>query len=317
MWIQTDSPLRSQPGSRSPLGAVPQVACWLLLGLSLAACAPTRGPAPIESRTISPGKTADQRSASGKAIAELPPVPAGSYRVKRGDTLVSIALEYGVDWRDLVSWNGLDNPNVIEVGQILRVRPPEPRAMASAPAEAPAQGATPIQPGGAMEVRPLTQGQAAQTPADPAAGTEAAASRAGQPAEVASGAPSSAAPVAGLNWSWPANGQVIAGFSEGGSKGISIAGAPGESIFAAEQGRVVYSGNGLRGYGNLVIVKHEGDFLTAYAHNRAILVKEGQVVRRGQKIAELGMSDADRPMLHFEVRKGGKPVDPMAYLPKR
>jgi lipoprotein NlpD len=110
---------------------------------------------------------------------------------------------------------------------------------------------------------------------------------------------------------------VITQFAEGGSKGIAIAGAPGEAVFAAERGRVVYSGNGLRGYGNLVIVKHANDFITAYAHNRAILVKEGQSVRRGQKIAELGMSDADRPMLHFELRKGGKPIDPLGFLPSR
>ncbi|MDP4617625.1 MAG: peptidoglycan DD-metalloendopeptidase family protein [Burkholderiaceae bacterium] len=122
---------------------------------------------------------------------------------------------------------------------------------------------------------------------------------------------------AATGWVWPANGQVISGFSEGGNKGLSIAGAPGEAVFAAETGKVVYSGSGLRGYGNLVIVKHEQDVITAYAHNRAILVKEGQTVRRGQKIAELGMSDAERPMLLFEVRKGGKPVDPMTFLPTR
>ena len=118
-------------------------------------------------------------------------------------------------------------------------------------------------------------------------------------------------------WVWPANGQIISGFAEGGSKGLSIAGAPGEAVFAAETGNVVYSGSGLRGYGNLVIVKHEQDVITAYAHNRAILVKKGQTVRRGQKIAELGNSDADRYMLFFEVRKDGKPVDPLSYLPAR
>lgn len=267
-----------------------------MVTLVVSACAPTRGPAPIESRTVSAAKTPDQRSANGKSLLDLPAVPEGSYRVKRGDTLVGIALEFGVDWRELVTWNKLDNPNLIEVGQVLIVRLPQ----ASAPVQAtPQTSAVAGRP--AIDVRPLDQSateSAATSPADPAA------------------APKSG-PVAGLNWSWPANGQVISNFSEAGSKGILIAGAPGESIFAAEQGRVVYSGNGLRGYGNLVIVKHDGDFLTAYAHNRAILVKEGQVVRRGQKIAELGMSDADRPMLHFEVRVGGKPVDPLAYLPRR
>ncbi|MGA1665251.1 MAG: peptidoglycan DD-metalloendopeptidase family protein, partial [Burkholderiaceae bacterium] len=118
-------------------------------------------------------------------------------------------------------------------------------------------------------------------------------------------------------WRWPSNGQVVSQFSEGGRKGIAIAGAPGEAVFAAETGKVVYAGNGLRGYGNLVIVKHDNDLLSAYAHNRNILVKEGQLVKRGQQIAELGMTDADKPMLHFEIRKAGKPVDPLGYLPNR
>ena len=123
--------------------------------------------------------------------------------------------------------------------------------------------------------------------------------------------------VSSLGWVWPANGQITEQFSDSNSKGITIAGASGEAIFAVSNGKVVYSGNGLRGYGNLVIIKHPDEFITAYAHNRSIFVKEGETVNKGQKIAEMGMSETDSPKLLFEVRKGGKPLDPLLYLPKR
>ena len=322
--------------------------------LLLASCAHTP-PAPIESRTVqqadAPGQTsitgAAKPAASSNGGAAKPaaqpeaPVPAGMHRVKRGETLIGIALEYGVDWRELAAWNQITNPNRIEVGQVLNVRAPAP-APAQTPAPAPALAQTPVPaqtppPAPALasriEVKPLapaspvaptgsptaTPPVTPPTPVPSAAGPSAAGPSAPPEAPVPPGpaAPPAEAAADGLNWSWPANGGVITQFSEGGSKGIALAGAPGEAVFAAERGRVVYAGNGLRGYGNLVIVKHNNDFITAYAHNRAILVKEGQTVRRGQKIAELGMSDADRPMLHFELRKGGKPVDPLGFLPSR
>ena len=307
---------------------------YLIIGLLvLTGCAAPKGKAPVETRTIGTSQTAPAiakkppaasggGASSGSSAPASPsasdgggPVPPGFYRVKRGDTLISIALEQGVDWRDLASWNDISNPNVIEVGRLLRILQAR-----SADAPAPSVAAVPTVPGaaqtapvagaGAVQARPIEAGSAAGGATAPAPTVSAA-----PPAELASAAPPPAA--AGLQWAWPAHGQVISGFSEGGSKGVAIAGAQGEAIFAAESGRVIYSGNGLRGYGNLVIVKHDQEFTTAYAHNRAILVKEGQMVRRGQKIAELGMSDADRPMLHFEVRKGGKPVDPLSFLPSR
>jgi len=307
---------------------------YLIIGLLvLTGCAAPKGKAPVETRTIGTSQTAPAiakkppaasggGASSGASAPASPsasdgggPVPPGFYRVKRGDTLISIALEQGVDWRDLASWNDISNPNVIEVGRLLRILQAR-----SADAPAPSVAAVPTAPGaaqtapvagaGAVQTRPIEAGSAAGGASAPAPSVAAA-----PPAELASAAPPPAA--AGLQWAWPAHGQVISGFSEGGSKGVAIAGAQGEAIFAAESGRVIYSGNGLRGYGNLVIVKHDQEFTTAYAHNRAILVKEGQMVRRGQKIAELGMSDADRPMLHFEVRKGGKPVDPLSFLPSR
>ena len=123
--------------------------------------------------------------------------------------------------------------------------------------------------------------------------------------------------VTSLGWVWPTNGQIMEQFSDSNSKGISIAGASGEAIYAVSDGKVVYSGNGLRGYGNLVIIKHPDEFITAYAHNKSILVKEGETVNKGQKIAEMGMSETDSPKLLFEVRRGGKPLDPLLYLPNR
>jgi lipoprotein NlpD len=120
-----------------------------------------------------------------------------------------------------------------------------------------------------------------------------------------------------VGWIWPAHGNLIAGFDEAKNKGLDIAGKAGEPVFASADGRVVYAGAGLRGYGNLIILKHNNTYLTAYAHNQTLLVKEDQSVQKGQKIAEMGNSDADRVKLHFEIRRQGKPVDPARYLPAR
>ena len=308
---------------------------WLVGVFVLGGCAAPKGKAPVETRAIGSAQTtpAKKPSVSGAPVQQPPSasaaqepevVPAGFYRVKRGDTLISIALEQGVDWRDLASWNDISNPNIIEVGRLLRVlqsRPqtaPAPSVAAVPTAPVSATGATqtaPVVGAGAVQVRPIETSPVAGGSGSPSTNAPAAPVAGPPPTELASVAPPAVA--AGLQWAWPANGQLISGFAEGGSKGVAIAGAPGEAVFAAESGRVIYSGNGLRGYGNLVIVKHEQDFTTAYAHNRTILVREGQTVRRGQKIAELGMSDADRPMLHFEVRRSGKPVDPLSFLPSR
>jgi lipoprotein NlpD len=260
--------------------------CVLLVG-----CAQKGRIAPVESRSVTVDPELEQRSASGMRLMNAGPVPDGFYRVKRGDTLASIALEHGLDWREMAQWNQITDPNLIDVGQLLRIRDPKLRLATKKPG-------------------PSAQAQAAQ-PATPPSAVK--------PAETAVGqapAPAQASPAA-TGWRWPSNGQVVSQFTEGGRKGIAIAGAPGEAVFAAEGGKVVYAGNGLRGYGNLVIVKHDNDLLSAYAHNRTILVKEGQLVKRGQQIAELGMTDADKPMLHFEIRKAGKPVDPLGYLPNR
>jgi len=225
----------------------------------------------------------------------------GYYTVRPGDTVVRIALDAGQNWRDVVRWNNLANPNAIEVGQVLRTQPPV----------------------GEVITRPVQQSvisPSASTPA-PAQGP---ASRPLEPAPQASAPQPSASQTPSpadddIAWAWPAPGNlsVLAGFDEARNKGYDIAGKAGDPVLAAADGRVVYAGSGLRGYGNLIILKHNNTYLTAYAHNQTLLVKEDQAVRKGQKIAEMGATDADRVKLHFEIRRQGKPVDPSRYLSAR
>ena len=224
----------------------------------------------------------------------------GYYQVKPGETLIRIALDNGQNWRDVARWNNLDNPNVIEVGQVLRVAPPT------------ADTGTVTRPIGTarIEPRPLDAKPGAPGASAPVATVAATPAPAPAPAAAGSGDEEVA-------WQWPASGTVLSGFEEGRTKGLAIAGKPGDAVLAAADGRVVYAGSGLRGYGNLVILKHNNTYLTAYAHNQVLLVKEDQTVRRGQKIAEMGSTDADRVQLHFEVRRQGKPVDPSKLLPPR
>jgi lipoprotein NlpD len=233
----------------------------------------------------------------------------GFYTVKVGDTIARIALEHGYNWRDIVRWNNLTNADVIEPGQVLRVAPP-PSEVAVA---------KPLPPPTKVETRPLDP---RATSAAPGASAPGAAPPVATPAPPAPMSGASAPPVRegddDINWMWPASGPVIANFDEARhAKGLVIAGKAGDPVLAAADGRVVYAGSGLRGYGNLVIVKHNATYLTAYAHNQTVLVKEDQVVRRGQKIAEMGSSDAERVQLHFEIRRQGKPIDPAKLLPPR
>ena len=241
-------------------------------------------PAPV---AVDAGAAAQQRQPAGFENAGKP----GYYTVKPGDTLIRIGLETGQNWKDVARWNGLDNPNVIEVGQVLRVVPP-----AAAPVVA-----------SAVVTRPVTPAAVTATPVAPASGASA-------PVAAVASAPGGEDDV---SWMWPAQGTVLAGFDEAKNKGLDIGGAAGDAVLAAADGRVVYVGASLRGYGNLIILKHNNTYLTAYAHNQVLLVKEDQTVRKGQKIAEMGSSDADRVKLHFEVRRQGKPVDPVKYLPAR
>lgn len=224
----------------------------------------------------------------------------GYYSVQRGDTLVRIALDHGQNWRDLARWNQIDNPNLIEVGEVLRVSPPGEAVVARPMVPGSVQGQA-LPPIG----RSAGPSAAVVTPPTAAASTPAALN------------PPAAASADDLPWAWPAQGQTVGLFDEAKNKGIDIAGKAGDAVLAAADGRVVYADSGLRGYGKLIILKHNNTFLTAYAHNQNLLVKEDQQVRQGQKIAEMGSTDADRVKLHFEIRRQGKPVDPLKFLPPR
>jgi lipoprotein NlpD len=277
----------------------------------LAGCAGPRMAAPVFERKPPRAVAAPARPPvpAAPASAAAQPAPDGFYVVKRGDTLYSIALDHGADYREVAQWNGLDDATKINVGQLLRVQPPQDRRTQVGAARVP----------GRIESRPIEavpQGQG-----DGATRTEPKAVRlpyskenaAMVGREGAAGADAKAADAGGFVW--PAKGKVIAGFSEPRSKGIDIDGKPGDPIVAAAAGRVTYIGTGIPGLGKLVVIKHDNGFITVYAHNREILVKEQQAVARGEKIAELGATDADRPKLHFQIRKGSAPVDPMRYLP--
>ena len=313
----------------APLGAMVAL-------LWLAGCANTGHRAPVEERGPS-SRPAPAATAAGGTVpaagsaeaAPAKPLPGaenagklGYYSVRPGDTLIRIGLDNGQNWRDVARWSGLDNPNIIEVGQVLRVVPPT--------ADANGVVTRPVTPAGRVDGRTLdgkpsataaTAATAASAPAPAGAASSAGtapASGTGSPPPVP--APAVATPRDAeddINWAWPSAGPVAAPFDENKSKGLAIAGKAGDPVMAAADGRVVYAGSGLRGYGNLVIVKHNATYLTAYAHNQTLLVKEDQVVRRGQKIAEMGSSDAERVQLHFEIRRQGKPVDPARLLPAR
>jgi len=292
-------------------------ALWGGLALSavllLGCAAPPQQRAPVAERSPVPATRA--------AVAPLPPGAEnagqpGFYTVRPGDTLIRIGLETGQSWRDIAAWNGITNPDRIEVGQVLRVVPPE-TALAARPvvaAPAPSAAGTTAAP----VATPSVQGRALTDPAPPAAAPEPARAAPGVAAAAPAPAPAAAAATADtISLIWPAAGPVIEAFDESRNKGIGIGGRAGDPVLAAAAGRVVYAGAGLRGYGNLVIIKHNNTFLTAYAHNQSLLVREDQVVRQGQRIAEMGSSDADRVKLHFEVRRQGRPVDPATFLPRR
>ncbi|MBX3717958.1 MAG: peptidoglycan DD-metalloendopeptidase family protein [Burkholderiales bacterium] len=311
--------------TRHPISRAVAFAAVLLVA---AGCA-TKQPAPVIERAPppEPPRAEPPKPAPPKPVAK--PVP--THTIKRGETLVGIALQYGLDYRELAAWNNIVNPNQISVGQVLVLAAP-----AGAASPPPAIVATPL-PGTApiIEARPLAntdklkvEPRAQRLPysdkalAQLSAGNATAgATPTPEPGPAAAPAPTPAPdkPPAGtqgeaIDWIWPVKGKLLAAFSEA-SKGIDIAGRKGAPVAAAAAGRVVYAGQGLRGYGKLVIIKHNETWLSAYAHNDNIVVKEQQDVKRGQKIAEMGSTDTDQVKLHFEIRRQGKPVDPARVLP--
>lgn len=289
---------------------------WLVAGaLVLAGCAASV-PAPVIDRSAarSPGAPP---AAPAAATPQIAASATGFHTVQRGDTLYAIAFANGLDYRELAIWNRLESPDRILVGQVLRLTPPEGGKIEIRPLDdEPPPKARPL--ADPPEVRepqalllPYSDAQWAQlNAAKPVAAAPAPA-----PAQPTPATPPAAA--AGDTWLWPAEGTLIGRFGAAGGKGIQIAGQRNAPVVAVAPGKVVYSGAGLRGYGRLVIVKHADDYLSAYAHNETILVKEGDTVTAGQRIALMGDSDADRVKLHFEIRRYGKPLDPLNFLPER
>lgn len=288
-------------------------AITVLLLAGLSGCSYWRQPAaPVESGSptaLSPGGVNNSSSYS-TAPAETAPVETGTtvkpvqpepqqhsssigasnattHVVQPGENLFRISLNHGLKYQDVAQWNDLPDYN-IKIGQVLRLTPPGSTATATA-----------------------ATNTAASTTGSGTAATAATAST----AETGKGSQSGDSPARenGIVWMWPTEGSVLQGYSAS-NKGLDIAGKAGQPIYAAAAGTVAYSGSGLRGYGKLIIIKHDKTFLSAYAHNSVLLVTEGKTVKKGQKIAEMGNTDADRVKLHFEIRRFGKPVDPAQYL---
>ncbi len=288
-----------------------QALALLLPAVLLAACGTTR--------SVVVQRSSQSRPSTYEPSSRAQVSHASSYRVSKGDTLYSIAFRHGVDFRDVARWNGIAAPYTIWPGQQLVLRAPTSSRL---PAPIVARAAPPPRaPAAAVKapVRLPVAPASSRTVADavPVAGVPASVPAPPPPAPPTP-APGGTRSAGGVNWRWPADGRLIKGFQSGDAiPGIEIAGAAGSPVRAAGDGVVVYSGNGLVGYGELIIVKHNDDFLSAYGHNRKRLVKEGQRVSAGQQIAEMGATGASRDELQFQIRRNGNPVNPLDYLPSR
>jgi lipoprotein NlpD len=331
------------------------LAIGTLVGV-LAACSTPRHTAPVVDRSQRPSDQGRNYPSSGNTVQATAPQPRpvdghGYYTVKKGDTLFHIALDAGQNYRDLVTWNNLANPNDIKVDQVLRVLPPVAGSMPmqngntvsgveTHPVPAPGSStitALPLPSAAVAQIKnsprgdkkPYSEGVFAElqkpdtvttTVAVAPIRTETPKTSESRPVEKQREKTIESAPAlpddSSVGWIWPAEGRIVGTFDDG-KKGIDLAGKLGQPVLAAGAGKVMYAGSGIRGYGNLVIVKHTNNLLSAYAYNKTILVKEGQSVTRGEKIAEMGNSDTDSVKLHFEIRQQGKPVDPSKFLPAR
>jgi lipoprotein NlpD len=285
-----------------------------------------------------PGPLIPEQQPAARRGASPPPAPT-VYRVERGDTLYSIAFGYGLDWRRVADWNNIDPPYTIHAGDTIRLRPPPDMRAAIAdagPPRRPGAGDDPVPEqrrpasggsagdasGASSGERPAPEPAPSGPPPAPEPEPESRPEPAERPPSQDSGtgsvpdAPSRL--VAGVRWRWPTAGRVSRAYDASAArKGIHVAGEAGQDVRAAADGQVVYSGDGLIGYGQLIIIKHSDRMLSAYAHNRERLVGEGDRVRAGQRIATMGRNERDETVLHFEIRRDGKPVDPTDYLPAR
>lgn len=318
---------------------------YLLCGASLLliGCSTTQPPVQVVDR------------AKSDAVQPVKPVESNNtdnqvYTVQKGDTLYGIALNHGADFKKLTEWNNITDPKSIKPGQkiylsipakssqpTLFALPQQPETVTLEPAQNPVDRVVPVPPESSPAVSsgkvktspkalklpfseqnvarlqyPANNPSLAIPPASPVAEKNTRIEAAPQPESSASDKAASSV----ADWIWPTTGKLLSSFSKN-SKGVKISGQAGQPVLASAAGEVVYSGHGLRGYGNLIIIKHDNTFLSAYAHNSKLLVKEGEAVVKGQKIAEMGNTDTDTIQLHFEIRKHGKPVDPLQYLPNQ
>ncbi len=273
----------------------------ILMTLMLTACSGGKAVAPL-------GHYGDSRTQpqQARASANAP----FSYVVRKGDTLYSISFRYGMDYRDLARANGIGPPYTIYIGQKLKLKG------TTTTQRSPVVASQPKATAPAPKSLPKTQTATAPPPKSVPKTSAPDAKPAESSSKPIPPAPSGTATPA---WRWPTKGPLLSSFSDAAAsrKGIKIAGKAGQDVIASAAGRVVYSGNGLPRYGNLLIIKHNDVYLSAYAHNQSLLVKEGDNVASGQKIATLGRTGTQRDQLHFEIRRNGKPVDPMRYLPKQ
>lgn len=283
----------------------------LLIATLIAACA-SKTPAPV----------VDRGGASTRLLSQgIPSAKQGEFHtVKKGETLYSIALEYGQSYQDVAAWNSIENPNMLKIGQRLRIAPPEGAVVVQ-----PVAGPTPVE---VHAIGSTASANSDKLKHEPKGGkqpySEKALATEQQPPASQMQATSkeehgNQAPDQGVvsNWIWPSKGKVLNTYVEGSGKGIDLEGRIGDPVLAAETGKVTYAGSGIRGYGNLLIIQHANGLSSVYAHNSKLLVKEKDAVAKGQKIAEVGDSDADQAMLHFEIRRQGKPLDPLKLLPQR
>ena len=290
-----------------------RIALTCTLAAAIAAGCSTRHGAPVVDRAP------ETRPAPGKpAIAGKPsPNPADTrpefHTVRKGDTLYSIALDQGLDYRELAQWNGITDPGVIGIGQQLRLNPPAAAATAAPFKTAPGVQGRPLGDAAVAGANIKSEPTAVRAPYTQQTYSQMAGAKPEPAAKAETQSPEGDDSVA---WNWPASGRVVSTFNDGANlKGIGIAGKLGQPVLASAPGRVIFSGTGIRGFGKLIVIKHNNTFLSVYAHNHELLVKEGQSVAKGQKIAEMGSTDTDQVKLHFEIRRYGKPVDPAKLLP--